>query len=153
MIIDAHLRFSNAQTTTTGTGSGSAPGVRSTNIIDLIAAASRPGTGENLYVVAQVTTALASSGSNDAMDVNLYTDADEAFGSPTLVQKIGTFAAVSAIGTRIIARLYPHLAFERYGGLYYVSQTTDAFSAGAITSFITHDIDAFLAYADAITIS
>lgn len=153
MYIDTQNRFSNAQTTTTGTGSASTPGVLSTNQIDLTAATDYVGTGENLYIVVQITTALTSSGSNDAMDVSLYTDGDVAFGSPTFVQRLGTFPAVAAIGTTIIARIAPERAMERYIGLYYLSQTTDAFTAGAVTAFITHDIDAYRAYAVTSTIS
>ena len=153
MYIDTENRFSNAQTTTTSTGSGSTPGLLSTNIIDLTAATTYLGTGENLYIVAQVTTAFTSSGSNDALDVNLYTDGDVAFGSPTFVQRLGTFPAVAPIGSTIIARIAPDRAMERYIGLYYISQTTDPLTAGAVTAFITHDIDAYRAYAVGGTIS
>jgi hypothetical protein len=124
----------------------------SENLVDL-GGVRRIGTGENLYIVIQVTTTLASSGSNDAMDVNLYADGDSAFGSPTFNQRLCTLAAVAAAGTVAIARISPKLPLERYTGLYYISQTSDAFSAAGITAFITHDVDAWVAYAKGYTIS
>ena len=131
--------FSSAQTTTTGTGSASTPGVRSTNIIDLVQTTKRLGTGTPLYVVVSVATTLASSGSNDAMDVWLASDPAEAFATPaTLHYVMVTFPAVSAAGTVRVGVIRPGLAYNRYIGLYYISQTTDAFSAGAMTADLTN---------------
>lgn len=152
MIFDALELFSSSQSITTGSGSGSAPGVRSTNILDL-GQERRIGTGENIYLVVLCTLAMTSSGSNDALDVNLYSDTDSAFGSPTLMQKVGTFPAVSAAGTRIVCRLNPEVLNERYIGLYFLSQTTDPLTQGSFTAFLTHDIDASDSYADNIKIS
>lgn len=137
---DSHIKdwFSSAQTTTTGTGSASTPGVRSTNILYIGSTTGRKlGTGTPLYIEILVATTLASSGSNDAMDVWLASDDAEAFNTPaTLHGVIATFPAVSAAGTRKIAVIPPELALGKYIGLYYISQTTDAFSAGAMTARI-----------------
>lgn len=152
MRVDGLLLFSQAQSVTTGSGSASTPGVVSSNIIDL-GAERRIGTGKPLYVVAVCTVAMTSSGSNDALDVNLYSDTDSAFGSPTFRQKLFTFPAVSAIGTKLIAAINPDVLNERYIGLYYLSQTTDALTAGTFTAFITSTPDAYRSYSDAVTIS
>lgn len=125
------------QTTTTGTGSASAPGVRSTNIILKDSLTDKYGAGTPLAITVLVVTALASSGSNDAMDVYLASDTVEAFNTPaTLHGVIGTFAAVSAAGTRFVYYLSPTHNLAPYIGLYYISQTTDAFSAGAVAAWI-----------------
>lgn len=152
MYVDAENRFSNAQSITTGSGSGSAPGVVSTNILNL-GAERRPGTGEPVYIVVIVTTTLASSGSNDAMDVNLYSDSDSAWGSATFRQRVCTLDAVAAAGTVAIGVIRPGILNEQYIGLYYISQTSDAFSAAGITSFLALDVDAWVAYAKGYAIS
>lgn len=152
MILDAQGRFSNAQTVTTGSGSGSTPGVVSTNLVDLIAAAPYWGNGQPIYIVGLVTTAMTSSGSNDPLDVNLYSDADPAWGSPTFVRRLFTFPAVSAAGTSRIAVIPPGEALERYLGLYYLSQTSDALTAGAFTVFLTGTPDAWVAPASGYTV-
>lgn len=152
MYVDAENRFSNAQTVTTGSGSGSAPGVVSTNILNL-GTERRPGTGQPVYIVVIVTTALESSGSNDAMDINLYSDSDSAWGSATFRQRVGTLPAVSAAGTVIIGTINPGILNEQYIGLYYISQTSDAFTAAGITSFLALDVDAWVAYAKGYTIA
>lgn len=152
MFVDGESRFSAAQSVTTGSGSGSAPGVRSTNILNL-GVERYIGTGKALYVVVQVTTALASSGSNDAMEVNLFSDTDEAFGSPTFVQQICVLPAVSVAGTGRYAQIAPNRPIEKYIGLYYVSQTSDAFSAAGITAFVTTNIQAYKSFDDNVTVS
>lgn len=144
MLIDAENRYSNAQAITSA--------VASANIIDH-GIARDIGTGENLYLVAVVTTAFTDTGSNSTLTVTLETDNDEAFGSPTLAaQTLGTFGALSAIGATLIARLQPGAVNERYSRLYYTPNNGDL-SAGAITAFLTHDIQKFVAYANGYTIS
>ena len=148
MLVDAENLFSalTGQTVTTGSENG----VLSTNAVDL-GAARNIGVGENLYVVVQVVTALAGEG--DTCTVALVTDEYAALNSPTTLQTIGTFPANSVAGTRLIARIQPNASFERYIGLLYTAAGSGALSAGAFSAFLTHDIDAFTAYADNITIS
>lgn len=156
MHIDAENRFSDAQTVTTGSGSGSAPGVRSTNIIDLGPGTERRiGRGEPMCVVVTVNTALQSSGNNDDMNVYLYSDADPAWGSATQRQLLGTIPAGSAAGAQFVFPIRPDILTEQYIGLYYLSSTTDAFTAAAVTAILASmkGLDLPVAYPDAITIS
>lgn len=146
MYLDAHNLFSDAQTVTTGSENG----VLSTNAIDLQAVRNM-GVGENLYVVVIVDTLMAGAG--DTLTVALVTDAYAALNSPTTLQTIGTFAANSAVGSRLVARIQPSSSFEQYIGLLYTAAGSGALEAGAFTAFLTTDIDAFTAYADKITIS
>lgn len=152
MIVDNQLYFSEEQSITTGSGSGSAPGVRSTNVV-FLSEERRIGNGEELFLVVLCTLAMTSSGSNDALDVNLYADTAEGFGSATLVAKVGTFPQVSAAGTRLVYRIPPDALTKTYLGLYYISQTSDALTQGKFTAFITKDVDAYAAYPDAVTIA
>jgi hypothetical protein len=151
-ITDLSNTFSEEQTTTTGTGSASTPGVRSTNIFDIQQTGRVIGAGTPIAIECLVTTALASAGSNDAMNVWLASDDAETFDTPaTLHQIIGTFAAISAIGTRFVHILQPTQALLRYIGLYYISATTDAFSAGAVTARVLLGFDVNTIYAKGYT--
>jgi hypothetical protein len=149
MLLDAHNLFSDAQSITTGSDSGN--GVLSENTIDLGLAGRNIGVGEDLYVVVVCDLAMTSSGSNDTLDVRLVTAAYAALNSPTTLQTIGTFPAVSAAGTKISAKIAP-ATFLQYIGLLYITNG-DALTQGKFTAFLTHDIDAYTSYADNITIS
>lgn len=150
MILDEKLKFSAAQVVTTG--SATPPGIASTSWIDLKAASVKPGTGETVYVVCVVTTAFTSSGSDDPLGVYLASDGDVAFASPTANHKLFSIPAVAAIGTIRFAALPPDVALERYVGLLYLSDS-GALTAGAVTAYMTLDVQAFHAYADALTIA
>lgn len=145
MIIDKENLFSDAQTVTTGSENG----VMSTNVIDL-GSARHIGVGENLYVVVAVTTLMAGAG--DTCTPRLVTDDNAGFNSPTVLATIGTFAANSAAGSRLILRLPPG-TYERYLGVQYLADGSGPLEAGAFDAFLTHDIDAFTAYAKGYTIS
>ena len=123
----------------------------STDYIDL-GTARNLGVGEDLYVVALVTTAFTDGSSNSTMALKLESDNDAAFGSVDASQSIGTFAALSAVGTRLVAKLQPDMVNSRYLRAYYTVANGDL-TTGKFTVFITKDIDAFTAYADAITIA
>lgn len=141
MIIDAQTRFSNAQAITSTAAS--------TNLIDL-GAIRNLGVGQNLYVVVQVTTAMADSSSNSTIAVTTETDDNAGFTNATTGQTIGTFAAVSAVGTTIVGQLYPDRANERYLRLKYTPANGNL-SAGAFTAFLTPDIQNWQAYAKGYT--
>jgi hypothetical protein len=146
MFLDAHNLISDAQTITTGSENG----VLGTNVIDLGVAGRNIGVGENLYAVVSVDTLMAGAG--DTLTVALVTAAYEALNSPTTLQTIGTFPANSAVGTKLVARIQP-ATFMRYIGFLYTAAGSGALEAGAFTGFLTHDVDAYTAYADNITIS
>lgn len=147
MILDAQNRFSNEQTVTTGSDSG----VFSTDKIDL-GSERKIGAGENLYVVVVCDKAMTSSGNNDTLTVDLYSDTATAFDSPTFKQNIGVFPAASPAGTRIVARINPDVLNERFIGLRYLA-ASDPLTQGDFSAYIVKDIDAHHAFPDAIHIS
>lgn len=142
MVIDAALRFSNAQAIT-------ATAV-STEYIDF-GVARDMGIGENLHVVILVSTAFTDSGSDSTVTVTLETDDNSSFSSATVAMTIGTFAALSAIGSRLVARLQPLKVNERYARLNYTLANGNL-TTGALTAFVLSDVDLALLYPDAITI-
>lgn len=143
MILDAALLFdSNAEHLTTGA---------STDYVDL-GSNRNLGVGEELYFFAVVTVAFTDASSNSTMALTLETDDNSSFSSATTAQTIGTFAALAAIGTRLVARLQPDVIVERYLRVKYTVANGDL-STGKFTAGLTHNIQAFTAYADNITIS
>ena len=147
MICDRENQFSDAQVVTTGSENG----ILSTDKMDL-GVARNIGAGEELWIVVIVDTTFTSSGSDDTLAVDLVTDDNPGLNSPTVIQRLGTFPAVSAAGTAIKARVPFSTSYERYIGLLYTA-ATGPLTAGAVTAVMTKNIDAFRAYADAITIS
>ena len=148
MLMDKENLLSDAQTVTTGSDTG----VVSTHKIDLGAALQDIGLGENLFLVVLVTTTLADTGSNSAVSVDLVQDDAEAFSTPTAIQNIGSFAALAAAGSRLVARIQPEKVTERYIGVQFTS-SNGALSAGAFTAFITSNIDSIKHYASGYRIS
>ena len=144
MILDAELEFSNAQAITAAAAS--------TNYVDL-GAVRDIGTGEDLYVVVSVQTALTDGGSNTGTDVILYGDSTTTF-TPDGSQTLFTFAQAAAAGVTKYAKLDPGSAplQYRYVELYY-SPTGANLTAGKFDAYLTKDISKWLAYADNITIS
>jgi hypothetical protein len=147
MILDAENLFSDVQDVSTGSENG----ILSENTLDLGVAGRNIGSGESLWIVVVVDTTFTSSGSDDTLAVDLVTDDNPGLNSPTVVQRLGVFPAVSAAGTAIKARV-PYGTYERYIGLLYTA-ATGALTAGVVTAAITKDIDSYKSYADAITIS
>lgn len=143
MILDAALLFdNNVEHLTTEAG---------TDYIDL-GSNRNLGVGAELYFFAIVTVAFTDASSNSTMALTLETDDNTSFSSATTAQTIGTFAALAAIGTRLVARLQPDVITERYLRLKYTVANGDL-STGKFTAGLTHNIQAFTAYADNITIS
>lgn len=143
MYVDAHNRFSNAQ--------GIVGSAVSTNTIDL-SEARNVGVGERLYVVALVATAFTDTGSDSTVTVTMQTDATDAFGSATTTFTLGVFAALSAAGTALMVPIPIDGIDEAVARLYYTVANGNL-TTGAITAFVTRDIQKWIAYPDAITIS
>lgn len=143
MIFDAHGLFSDAQALTANAAS--------TNYVNL-GAARNIGVGENLYVVVSVDTTLADTGSNSTVTVDLQGDSTTSF-TPDGLQTLFIIPAVTAAGSVFAARISPDFASNyQYIRLNY-TMTNGDLSAGAVTAFLTHDVQKYTAYADAITIS
>ena len=124
----------------------------STNVLNHRQAGRDIGVGEPLYIVSVVKTAFTDAGSDSSLDVNLQTDDDELFGSLTAVRTLFSFPALAAVGTVRIARIQPDDINEIYSRLQYAPQNGDL-TTGAVESFITHDINRWKAFPDAIVIS
>lgn len=132
MIFDAQNLFSDAQAITAAAAS--------TNIIDL-GSARNIGVGENLYVGVTIDTTFADTGSNSTLTVALEGDSTTSF-TPDGTQTLFTIHALAAAGSKYFARINPDFASNyRYIRLYYTPNNGDL-SAGAVTAFLTHGIDA-----------
>lgn len=141
MFHDALCQFSAAQAITATAAS--------TNCVDL-GLNRNIGVGEDLYVGVVVVTAFTDSGSDSTVAVTVVGGSTT---SPATVrQTLGTFAALSAVGTRLVAKLQPDAIIDRYLGLNY-TVANGSLTTGALTSFLTHDIDAFTAYASGFVVS
>lgn len=143
MIMDKENLYSDAQAVTAAAASD--------NVIDH-GEARDLGTGENLYLVAVLTEAMTDAGSDSTLEAKIQTDDNSGFATPTDAQIVGTFPALSPVGTRLITRLDPLKINERYSRLYFTPANGNL-STGKVKAGIVHGIDNAKAYADAITIS
>lgn len=144
MILDSQNIYSDSQAVTASAGS--------TNQIDH-GIARDLGTGQPLYLVVSVTVALTDAGSDSTVVASLETDNDSAFGSPTLaVLSLPVFAALAAIGVTRIGFLPPVAVNERYSRVFYTVANGNL-TTGSFDAFLVQDIQQFVAYADAVTIS
>lgn len=139
MIMDKQNLFSDAQAVTAT--------ALSTNIMDLGKAGLNMGVGEELYLVCIVDTTLDDSGDDSTITVTLETDSVEAMDSAAVLLTLGTFAANAAAGSRLVQRIPVSAAYERYIGVRYTA-ANGSLSAGAFTTFLTKNIDAYTNYAD-----
>lgn len=144
MYVDALLLFSDAQAITAAAAS--------TSSVDM-GAVRDIGTGEPLYVVVTVDTAFTDGSSDSTLTVALEGDSTTTF-TPDGTDTLFTIPALAAAGNVYIARLDPGMAAlqYRYLQLKYTPNNGNL-STGAVTAFITHDIQKYASYADAITIS
>lgn len=141
MILDAKLRFSDAQAITSTADS--------TNIIDQKIALRDAGTGRPVAVVVVVTTAMTNTGT---VAVALQSDSSETM-TPDKTRTLFTIPAGSAVGDSFVAHLMPGGEVEqlRYLGLKYtVSGTVDT---GAVKAFLTQNYQRWVAKANNYTIS
>jgi hypothetical protein len=144
MILDAQLMLSDAQAVTAAAGS--------TNTIDL-STVRDIGSGEPLYLVVSVQTALTDGGSNTGTTVALQGDSTTTF-TPDGTFTIGSFPQAAAAGTTIIHKLNPGSAPLQFQYIRLLYTPTGAnLTGGAFDAFITKDISRYVAYANNYTIS
>lgn len=145
MIMDANLRLSNAQAITAAANSD--------NTIDLGLAGRDAGNGKPLYLVTVVTTAFTDSGSDSTLTVSVQGDPTASI-VPTKTRDVFVIPALAAIGDTFISPLHPLGAVEalRFMSLKYTPNNGNL-TAGAVTSFLTEEPQAWKAYADNYTIS
>jgi len=145
MYVDTNLRFSNAQAITAA--------ARSTNQYNQGMANRDPGTGKPLYVVVVVTTAFTDAGSDSTLDVSLGGDTTSTM-TPDAERKLFTIPALAAVGDTFIAPLHPKGDVEQYQYLDLgYSPNNGNLTTGAVTAFITEDVQAWAAKAKNYTIS
>ena len=145
MILDFEQVFSDEQAVTSAAGS--------THTLDMGVAGRDIGTGDNLYVVVQVHTALTDGGSNTSTAVALEGDSTTSF-SPDGTRTLFSFPQAAAAGTVRIARLQPGGDPEQYQylRLKYTPAGADL-TGGKFNAFLVHDIQKYTSFADNITIS
>ena len=145
MILDAQNQFSDAQAVTIA--------AVSTNSIDLGLVGQNIGVGEVLYLIVNVATALTNGGGGTGVNVYLIDDDNAALSSPADLILVGQLSSTAAAGTRLVYKLSPDvIGTQRYYGVRY-DPTGANLTGGTIDAFIVHDIDAWTAYPDAITIT
>ena len=143
MYVDAQNLFSDAQAVTAAASS--------TNLIDL-GSARDIGVGENLYLVCSIDVDMTDGGSDSTLAVTLETDDNEGFASATTIATVGTFAAVSVAGTRLVIKLPPDASYEQYIRVTYTPANGNL-STGSFTTFLTIDLQAFTPYPIGYTVS
>lgn len=148
MIMDEFNEFCDATALNTGAAGTYLIG----DVIDLETAGIDLGAGEDLYLVARVATT-ATSGGSATLDLQLASDAQAAIatnGTATVHVQSGSKAVASlTAGTDVLVTRLPAGEYERYLGILQVTGTA-AFTGGALDVFLTKDINAWKAYANAI---
>ena len=148
MILDERTEFCDATALNTGGAASYLIG----DVIDLGVTGLNLGVGEDLYCVIQVDTTATSGGSATGA-FHLASDAQAAIavdGSATYHFSTSAKAVATLVaGYQIAAFRLPNGTYERYLG---ILQTTAvaAFTAGKVNAFLTKEVSAFTAYANAI---
>lgn len=139
MLVDSRLEFSDAQDVTST--------AVSTNVIDLFAVGGdqgfAPGTatptlrnigpGRPLWVVLTVDTAI-TAGTTPTVDVDLQTDADEAFSDPTVIASFRQLDDTNGVAGARFVLGFPY-SNERFLRLNYTAGGTVA--TGAVSAWLT----------------
>lgn len=144
MYVDSQLQFSSAQAVTAAAGS--------TNTLDL-GAVRDIGSGEPLYLVVTVTTAMTDAGSDSSVTIAMEGDSTTTF-TPDGTENVLLIPAVSAAGASFFAALNPGslpLQFQYVRLLY--TPNNGNLTTGSFTAFLTKDIAKYRAYAKNYTIS
>lgn len=140
MSLDQNLMFDeNAEQLSTGA---------STNYLDL-ANVRNIGAGTPLYVESLVRTAMTDGASDSTQTLTLETDDNTSFSSPTTIQTIGTFAATSAVGTKLSVGLVISDSVQRYIRVKYTVANGNL-TTGKFSTYITTMPSVDTAYADGI---
>jgi hypothetical protein len=134
MILDKELVFSDSQAKGTGVFD-SAAAFDSTNIVDLTKAGNRL---DNLNFVAQVDTAFV--GTSSTLKVALATCATTNGSFETLLASDAIPEATLVAGYEVIKTRVPRSGVKRYVKVIYTVGTA-AMSAGAISAFLTPELD------------
>ncbi len=135
MIGDANNCFSTDQAVTAT--------ALSENVIDCGVAKDLLGAGNPLFIVVTCVAAMTDDISNTTVAVTLETDSTAALDSAVVLATIGTFAAVSPIGTQLVYAIPPGLAWQQFCGLRYTvangNLTTGTFTAEIVADVQTNN--------------
>ena len=148
MYLDAKNEFSDAQTVTSTAISSNVIDLGATNTLKDI------GTGQDVYLVVSTQTAATDSGSDATLTVTLESDSTANLAtSATVHYSTGAlaFSAFSPAGAVLAAVKLPAGNYERYVGVRY-TVASGPLTAGKFDAFLTTDVQAWRAYADAVTI-
>lgn len=150
MILDERNEFCDATALNTGGAASYLIG----DVIDLGGTTQDIGTGEDLYLVIQVDTAVDSAADNTVQQFHLASDAQAAIavdGSATYHFSTGALAqaSIDAAGDLIAAVRLPSGTYERYLGILHTTSVAAA-TAGKINAFLTKDISKWTAYPNGI---
>jgi hypothetical protein len=146
MYVDKQNEFSDAQAVTAT--------AISTNVYDRISNSSGKniladiGTGQDVYLVVLVASAVTDTGSDATLAVTLESDSTvDLATSPTVHLSSGTlaFAGFSTAGTVLMATKLPQGNYERYLGVRY-TVANGPLTAGTFDAFLTTDVQAWRAY-------
>lgn len=141
MKIDLQNVFSQAQAITAS--------ALSTNVMDLMSGSSSTpmkhiGVGAiPIFLVVLCTVAMTDSNSDSTVAVTLVNGATST--PSTTIQTIGTFAALSAAGTRMVVPLVQTETPLRYLGVYYTVANGNL-TTGSFWAFLTPNPDLYTAY-------
>lgn len=148
MILDDRNEFADATALSTAATGRALVG----DVIDLGSTTRDIGTGEDLFLVVQVDTAVTSAGAA-TVSFELVSDAQAAIavdGSATThfasaaIPKATLVAGYTAVAVKL-----PPGDYERYVGII-ANVGTAALTAGKVNAFLTPDISKWKAYADAV---
>ncbi len=154
MYIDSQTLFSDAQAVTST--------AISTNVLDLNpdvggldANLQDIGIGEEVYLVVQTATTITDVGSDATLIVTLESDTAVGLATAPVVHiSTGTlaFATYATAGTVIFQGKLPLANYKRYLGIRY-TVASGPFTAGAITAFLTKDVQRTKNYATGFSVA
>lgn len=149
MILDERLEFADA----TSVGTPNSTTVNVGDIIDLGSIGRDIGNGQPLYLIIQVTTAIASGGAAVA-EFLLSSDSTTTIavdGTQTIHYRSDYFAMAALVaGFQLCVPIPAHSPpFERYLAFQIRETAGQALNAGNVNAFLTLDPNGWKAYADA----
>lgn len=149
MILDERTEFADA--TSVGTPNNTTVNVG--DIIDLGITGRDIGNGQPLYLVVQVTTAIASGGAA-VLEFMLVSDATTTIavdGTQTIHVRSDYFAVAAMVaGYQLVIPVPAHSpTYERYLAFQIRETAGQALNAGAVNAFLTLDPNGWKAYPDA----
>lgn len=146
MILDELNEFADAASMINNAGSTYILG----DVIDLGLDGLNIGVGEDIFLVVQIATAVEASGGAANVTFSIKSDADVTITDGTTHFATAAIAKGTLIaGYQPIVTRLPAGTYERYLGVCYAPDTNNL-TAGAANAFLTKDVAAWKAYANAI---